>query len=139
MWLTFFVICVNIGIYIGMTSIDDFGIEVTDYSFWIFDAVIIAILYIWIIVNMFMQMKVEAVGIGDKQLVVVNGTYRRDIIMISYRQIQYLTVRKSPISKLTGLCTGEANILSGMLGTSKDIPCMQESDVDILGEKICSV
>ncbi len=138
-WLTFFVICVNIGIYIGMTSIDDFGIEVTDYSFWIFDVVITAILYIWIILNMFMQMKVEAVGIGDEQLVVVNGTYRRDIIMISYRQIQYMTVRKSPISKLTELCAGEINILSGMLGTSKDIPYMQENDVNILGEKICSV
>lgn len=137
-WVIFIATCVNVGIFIGMNIIDDFGVLAKDTTFWIVDAVIVGVILLWVLIHGLLQLKVEAIGLGDRNLMTVTGAYGKDITIISYKKIQYVSTKKSPTSKLTGLVRGDANILSGLLGTVKDIPYMNENDVNTLVERVCN-
>ena len=137
-WVMFFAICINVGIFVGMNVIDDLSMESWEMTFWIIDGIVVGVVLLWVLVHGLLQLKVEGMGFGDKNFMTVTGTYGRDITIISYKKIQYISTKKSPISKFTGLVRGNANILSGILGTVKSIPYMNERDANMLIDKVCN-
>lgn len=135
--IAFFVICVNVGIVIGAQMVDDFGAESLDATFWIIDGIVVGAILLYTLLYSLLQVKVEAVGVCNKHLISVTGSYGKDITMMSYKKIQYVSVRKSPISRISGLVRGSVNILAGVLDSTKIVPYMDEYQVDSLTERVC--
>ncbi len=136
-WLAFFAVCINVGIVIGVNMFDELGLESLDTTFWIIDAIIVGVAFVWVLIHAILQLGVEAVGFGDNHLIMATGTYSKDITMLSYEKIQYVTTKKTPISNISGLVRGQVNILAGILGTTKIVPYMYFKQVEMLAEKIC--
>ncbi len=136
-WLVFFAVCINVGIVIGVNMVDELGVESLDATFWTIDAIIVGVAFVWVLLHGMLQLGVEAVGFGDNHLIMATGAYGKDITILSYEKIQYVTTKKTPISNISGLVRGQVNILSGILGTTKIVPYMEIKQVEMLAEKIC--
>lgn len=135
-WITFFVVCLNVGIIIAMNTIDEFIITMEDIEIFIVEAIVVVLIYVFAAINMFLQMKTEAVGYGETHLIVATGSISRDIVMTSYDKMQYVTSKKSPISIFTGLTLSYMHILAGPMNQTKSIPYISEQQLEVLTDKM---
>lgn len=97
---------------------------------------VIAFIYLYIIIGIVLQSCTEALGFGERQLFAVTGTYGKDLMIVSYKKVQYATIKKSPLSIWSGLSKGMVHILAGKVNTEKAIPYMTEEEVEVLAERI---
>lgn len=136
-YLTFFVICFVIGVNVGVA--ESGGLKDIELPFVYGAAVAIVLIYVWIIVRILIQFKVEGICFGKFHMFISTGTFGRDIMIVPYKKIQYASVKNSPISKKSGLVRGEVHILAGALSTTKEIPFIEEAQVEVLKEKLLNV
>ncbi len=131
---TCIVICLIVGVFIGTDVLEE---DVFNSTFWLISSFVIVFFYVYIGVSIALQMKTEAVIFGEDYITLVNGTFGKDIMLVSYKKIQYVTAKTSPISKWTGLVLGHINILAATAATTKKIPYINEDKVEFIKAKIC--
>ena len=94
-----------------------------------------AVLFMWSAMVIFLQLKTEGSMFGEKHLVTVTGTFGKDIMVISYKKVQYASTNQSPMTKFTRLVLGHINILAAGAGSVKKVPYITEDKVEFLKGK----
>lgn len=92
--------------------------------------------YVLILLIIFLQKQVEAIGFGKMHVFVKTGIAGTDLMIVPYKKIQYVAIKSSPLSKVTGLETGSINILAGTLETKKALPYAKTEVLEELIGKI---
>lgn len=120
------------------------GEIITTESIWdngigwlIFWGATILLIYVRIILGIILQMRTEGMGFGSRNLSSTSGTFTKEILIVPYDKIQYISAKSSPISKFTGLYKSEINIQAGILKATKSISHITKEKVEMLREKIC--
>ncbi len=108
-----------------------------DGTFVAISAVVIAVIFVWTVLAIFLQLKTEGSMFGKNHLVTAMGTFGKDIMVISYKKVQYASANRSPITKFTGLVLGQINILAAGANSIKKVPYITEDKVEYLKEKMC--
>ncbi len=128
--LAFFCMCTLIGLNVAVEGQME-GI------FAIIAGVVIGVLLMWSMLAIFLQLKTEGSMFGENHLVTVTGTFGKNIMVISYKKVQYVSTNQSPMTSVTGLVLGHINILAAGANSVKKVPYITEDKVAFLKEKIC--
>lgn len=59
--------------------------------------------------------------VDEKRLVISRGTFGRDVAMLSYDRIQYVTYSNGPVDRCLNLCKAKASILASSLSREQPI------------------
>lgn len=128
---------VVIGYRFGVNVVSrEMGVEI-DRLFVQVSAAVIAFIYVWIILAIILQMNTEAVGLYPGYMSASTGNFGRTIEIVPYKKIQYVSINRSPLSRFSGLLSGDIYILAAGFGSAKSIPYITEKEVETLKEKLC--
>lgn len=102
----------------------------------LFAVTIIGILLLEILV---IALKYYTLGSSfDKKYFAVSaGTIKKTITITTYSKVQYLTTTQSPLDRYFGICSGTFFLLADLRNQSKIFPCVKESEVAKIRDKMC--
>lgn len=73
---------------------------------------VFAFCVLWNLIRIFLSMRTESLGMGKNYVALTTGSFGRKTVMLQYHKIQHLEYRSSPVTRWTGLHTGNVHILS---------------------------
>lgn len=76
---------------------------------------------------------------GDKYFAVARGIFKKTVTITDYQNVQYMELDKNIIDRRFDVCTGTFYLLADMNNQSKHIPCVKESELVGIRERICKI
>lgn len=73
---------------------------------------IFAVCTLWNLIRIFLGMRTEGLGMGKNYVALTTGSFGKKTVVLQYHKIQHLEYRSSPVTRLTGIHSGNVHILS---------------------------
>lgn len=127
--ISIFIVIVTSGIIISMELIKK------SYTIIVAIGIIICIIgFIGLLAYYF----TAGIAVTDNHLVLSKGNFKREIVFIDYKKIQYMSVKQNFLAKHFGMYKGEVYILANLLNNIHGFPYCPEHFVKSIKEKILS-
>lgn len=95
----------------------------------------IAGLIFWFFLS-FLTYKTYGMGCLDRDFLLVQGTFRKEVSLIPYDRIQYICYSQGPLERLFGLQHGYVSLLASVVSRYRQMGSFPVNDFELLEEKL---
>lgn len=94
-----------------------------------------AVMFLWLLCS-YLRYKTCGIGFQPGELLLVQGTFRKEVSLIPYGRIQYICYERGPMEQFLGLQHGHVSLLASAASRCRRMGSFRVEDFQVLEEKL---
>jgi len=84
----------------------------------------------------YMSYRTYGIGYLERELLLVQGMFRKEVTLMPYERIQYICYQQGPLERVFGLQHGYVSLLASVVSRYRQMGSFRREDFDMLEEKL---